>query len=195
MRSTDNDNATNGKSDFKYETTNGSNLKLLDTPSIDGLDKITINSLELAAMRGRFSFQSEFTQASAQRDMAADLDFSAWYLQAGYTLTGESRSYKGSDGEFKRLKPATEFSLEKGTWGAWEVAARLDHLDLDDGPATSGGSGDRYTLALNWYLNYNVRVMADYSRVYNLDNGPVTRLNGADAENIDTFTLRTQWAF
>ena len=194
-RSTDNDNATNGKSDFKYETTNGSNLKLLDTPSIDGLDKITINSLELAAMRGRFSFQSEFTQASAQRDMAADLDFSAWYLQAGYTLTGESRSYKGSDGEFKRLKPATEFSLEKGTWGAWEVAARLDHLDLDDGPATSGGSGDRYTLALNWYLNYNVRVMADYSRVYNLDNGPVTRLNGGDADNIDTFTLRTQWAF
>ena len=93
------------------------------------------------------------------------------------------------------MQPATEFSLAKGTWGAWEVAARLDHLDLDDDLSISGGTGDRYTFALNWYLNYNVRVMANYSRIYNLDNSPVVRLNGDDADNIDTFTLRTQWAF
>lgn len=195
MRSTDSRNGINGKSDFKYKTTNGSNLKLLDTQRIDGLKTITVSSVELAAMRGPFSFQSEFTRAVAQRDKNSALEFNAWYVQTGYTLTGESRSYKGSDGEFKRLQPATEFSLAKGTWGAWEVAARLDHLDLDDDLSISGGTGDRYTFALNWYLNYNVRVMANYSRIYNLDNSPVVRLNGDDADNIDTFTLRTQWAF
>ncbi|MCH9798976.1 MAG: porin, partial [Betaproteobacteria bacterium] len=173
---------------------NGSNLKLLDTPNIADFDKVNIGVLEFAAMYGPLSFQSEYAKAVVNRNNNPDLDFTAWYANVGYTLTGEHREYKPQDGEFKRLKPKTDFSLKNGTWGAWEVAARLDSLDLNDG-LIQGGDGDRYTVALNWYLNYNFRIMADYSKIYDIDNGPVTHANGDEADDIDTFTLRAQWAF
>ena len=181
-----------GKGDFSYETTNGSNLKLFDTPDISGFDEVKAGVLELAAMHGPLSFQAEYVKADVNGNK--DYDFSGWYANVGYTLTGEHRSYSSADGEFKRLKPKNDFDLDKGTWGAWEVAGRYDHLDLNDGNV-SGGEGDRYTLALNWYLNYNFRMMADYSRVFDIDKGPVTYLNGDEADDIDTFTLRAQWAF
>lgn len=182
-----------GKGDFSYETTNGSNLKLLDTPDIAGLEKVNVGVLEFAAMYGPLSFQSEYTQAKAKG--TNNYDFNAWYANVGYTLTGEHRQYKPTDGEFKRLKPKNNFNLKNGTWGAWEVAARYDTLDLNDGDVL-GGDGDRYTLALNWYLNYNFRIMADYSKIYDIKNGPVTVAStGKEADNIDTFTLRAQWAF
>jgi phosphate-selective porin OprO/OprP len=185
-----------GKGDFSYETTNGSNLKLLDTPDIKGLEKVKVGVLEFAAMYGPLSFQSEYAQAKAEGNN--NYDFTAWYANVGYTLTGEHRSYKPTDGEFKRLKPKNDFSLKNGTWGAWEVAARYDTLDLNDGngaTAIEGGEGDRYTLALNWYLNYNFRIMADYSKIYDIKDGPITTNTGGEADNIDTFTLRAQWAF
>lgn len=182
-----------GKGDFAYETTNGSNLKLLDTPDIAGLEKVNVGVLEFAAMYGPLSFQSEYAQAKAKG--TNNYDFNAWYANVGYTLTGEHRQYKPTDGEFKRLKPKNNFNLKNGTWGAWEVAARYDTLDLNDGDVL-GGDGDRYTLALNWYLNYNFRIMADYSKIYDIKNGPVTVAStGKEADNIDTFTLRAQWAF
>ncbi len=181
-----------GKGDFSYETTNGSNLKLLDTPDIAGLEEVKVGVLEFAAMYGPLSFQSEYVKAKAEG--TNDYDFDAWYANVGYTLTGEHREYKPADGEFKRLKPKSDFSLKNGTWGAWEVAARMDSLNLNDN-GILGGDGDRYTVALNWYLNYNFRIMADYSKIYNIDNGPVTHANGDEADDIDTFTLRGQWAF
>jgi phosphate-selective porin OprO/OprP len=181
-----------GKGDFSYETTNGSNLKLLDTPNIPGFEQVNVGVLEFAAMYGPLSFQAEYVKADVEG--TDDYDFDAWYANVGYTLTGETRQYKPTDGEFKRLKPKNDFNLKKGTWGAWEVAARYDELDLNDG-SIAGGEGKRATLALNWYLNYNFRIMADYSRIFDIDNGPVTHTNGSEADDIDTFTVRAQWAF
>jgi len=88
--------------------------------------------------------------------------------------------------------------MKNGGWGAWEIAARLDSLDLNDGSgatAIAGGEGDRYTLALNWYLNYNFRIMADYSKIYDIKNGPVKTATGGEADDVDTLTVRAQWAF
>ena len=184
-----------GKGDFAYEPTNGSNLKLLDTPDIAGFDKVKLAAIEFAAMNGPLSFQAEYMKADVQG--TNDYDFDAWYAAVGYTLTGESRSYKPTDGEFKRLKPKNDFSFKNGGWGAWEIAARLDSLDLNDGngaTAIDGGEGDRYTLALNWYLNYNFRIMADYSKIYDIKNGPVKTDTNGEADDIGTLTVRAQWA-
>jgi len=179
---------------FAYETTNMSSLKLINSGTITGFNDVQMGILELSAMNGPFSFQSEFAKGTVNRDDGlSDYDVSAYYVQAGWTLTGETRSFKATDGEFKRLKPSKAFDPDKGTWGAWEVALRHDGIDLNDAGIT-GGDAKRVTLNLNWYLNENMRVLAGYERTYDLDNGPVTKLNGGDADDIDVFQIRAQWA-
>lgn len=49
---------------------------------------------------------------------------------------------------------------------AWEIAARLSYVDLNDGSGSTriqGGEMNGVTLALNWYLNNNLNVMFDYA--------------------------------
>ncbi|GEM_PF-5733956 len=51
------------------------------------------------------------------------------------------------------------------------------------------------SVALNWYLNENVRLMADYRRAFDVDKRQdFVNANTGDLESIGIFTLRTQWA-
>jgi phosphate-selective porin OprO/OprP len=122
----DDSDLLNGGSDFdlKYETTHMSNFYLTRTEAISGAKNISIGGAEAAYMQGPFSIQGEYAYSWVERDGAPNVDFNAFYVQTGWTLTGESRSYKGSDGEFKRLKPATNFSFSGDGWGALVLAAR-----------------------------------------------------------------------
>ena len=179
--------------EFSYKTTNMSDLKIVDA-KITNMDDIKLGLVEVAGMYGPFSFQSEYAKSTISVNGASDVDFSAWYAQVGYSLTGESRTYKGSDGEFKRLVPKNNFSLAKGTWGAWEVAGRYDSIDLEDG-LVKGGEAKRVSVSLNWYLNEDVRILAGYTKAFDLDGGALKKANGSYADDIDVYTVRTQWAF
>ncbi len=178
---------------FRHETTHMSNLYLTDTGKMTGVDSATMAGAELAAMYGPFSAQFEYANSWVNRSDMPSLSFSAWYIQAAWTITGESRSYKGSDGEFKRLRPERNFSLRDGGWGAWELATRYDQNNLNSHDII-GGSQDSLTVALNWYVNQNVRFMADYRTALNVSHSPVL-LNGGDPNGVGAFTLRTQLAF
>lgn len=186
--------------ELEYEAAHMSSLKLSDTGGINNVSSYTLGGLEAAAMYGPFSVQGEYARSWVDTDKDNNsagntYDFDAWYIQAGWTLTGESRSYKGSDGEFKRLKAAKPFSLkEGGGWGAVELAARYDTIDLNSDDE-HGGRESAVTVALNWYLNDNVRLMADYRRVIDLDRSAITEFNGDQVDDLDMFTLRTQLAF
>jgi phosphate-selective porin OprO/OprP len=60
-----------------------------------------------------------------------DPSFSGWYADVSYFLTGETRPYK--DGVFQRVHVKNPVTWSKGTgWGAWQIAARYDVLDLSD---------------------------------------------------------------
>lgn len=185
--------------EFSYETTHMSNLKLVDA-GITNVDHVALFGAELAGMYGPFSVEGEYTRAWVQRNEAngdpalADLSFDGWYVQAGYTLTGEHRSYQSKDGRFGRLKPHQNFSLTNGGLGAWEVAARYGAVDLNDQDMLGGSQSD-VTVALNWYVNENVRFMADWMRVLSVSDSEVTRTNGDQPEDLDSFWLRSQWAF
>ena len=37
--------------------------------------------------------------------------------------------------------------------------------------------------------------MADYSKIYDIKNGPVKTATGGEADDVDTLTVRAQWAF
>ncbi|MCF6275006.1 MAG: hypothetical protein L3J05_04505, partial [Robiginitomaculum sp.] len=80
------------------------------------------------------------------------------FLQAGYFLTGETRRYKASSGEFKRTKPARP--LSKGGMGGWEIAARFDMLNAR---AAGDEKADAWTVGLTWYLESHLRFRLDYT--------------------------------
>jgi phosphate-selective porin OprO/OprP len=123
--------------------------------------------LEAAAVWGPFSIQGEYMLANdIENILVGRRDFDGYYLEAGYFLTGENRSYKKSSGTWDKIKPKRNFSLRKGEqpgWGAWELAARYSTIDLDSElEFPGGGNEDNLTLGLNWYLNPNTRLMFNY---------------------------------
>jgi len=130
---------------------------------------------EAAAVFGPFWAQGEYMRADVDRLGApADNDFDGWYAQAGIFLTGETRPYNGKTGNFDRLKPKHPFSLKKGEFGAWELTARYDELDLNDtGAGVAGGEMKNMTFGVNWYINNYIRTMFNVTRV-NTDQNAVT---------------------
>ncbi|PTY06548.1 porin [Opitutaceae bacterium EW11] len=114
----------------------------------------------------------------------------AWQLSAGYVLTGEDSGYKG-------VTPKSNFSLESGTWGAFEIVGRIGQGKIGD-DAFAGGSlslanpnaaakkVSTYGVGLNWYLSRAVRASADVFHAdfdYAAGAAPVRTSVIADDEN------------
>ncbi len=168
----------------------GTGRNLISTGGIDDVDSVTVLGAEAAAVFGPFSAQGEYMRYSAEQSSGADPEFDGWYAQASYFLTGESRPYKGNIGNFDRVKPKSPFSLKNGGWGAWEVLARIDNLDLNDASSgVEGGEMTDITLGLNWYLRDNARLMFNYVDVD-------TDENAVEADDDPkVMTVRAQWDF
>lgn len=126
-------------------------------------DDINLYGLELAGIYGPLSFQSEYILSDVKTELGGDVDFDGYYVQAGYLLTGEHRVYRHDTARIDSPVVKNPFSLrgEKRGWGAWEVAARYGAVDLSDGPVR-GGEHSSLTLGVNWYVNQNVRLSANY---------------------------------
>lgn len=120
----------------------------------------TLGGLETALVYGPASVQAEYIQSDVRRTSGSDLGFSGYYVQASYFLTGEHRAYNTGSGAFDTVSPKNNFD-GKGGLGAWELAARYSHLDLDDKDVHGGQLSD-ITAGLNWYLNPNMKIMLNY---------------------------------
>ncbi|MGY3076872.1 phosphate-selective porin OprO/OprP [Bradyrhizobium sp. LM6.10] len=179
---------------------------LVSTGAIANASSAQVYSVETAATYGPLILQGEYFWYNVDRGANTSMiptgfpsvKFRGGYAQAGYVLTGESRTYNAANATYNGVKPAHPFSLEGGGWGAWEIAGRFSTIDLNDQLATptgiAGGRQTVYTLALNWYVNGNVRFMLDYL------HGDITRrtsaVNGGDAgARFDAVAMRTQVAF
>ena len=102
-----------------------------------------------------------------------------------YFLTGEHRPYTTGEGRFTRVVPLENFSTkEDGGGGAWEVALRYSHLEFED-VFTPDDALSNWSVGLNWYLNPNSRIMANFV------HGELDSLSGA----FRAFTIRFQAAF
>lgn len=177
---------------FSYETSHMSNLNLIDTGHIEDVNNIKMVGLEANALYGPFTVGGEYTHMWLDRKDGSDnLEFDGWYGEASWTLTGESRKYK--KGKFYHMDPKKPFSLANGGLGAWELAARYAEVDLTD--YSKGGQMSNITVALNWYVNNNIRFMADYNRALEVENSPLTTVGGGQPDNLDTFMLRGQLYF
>ena len=178
---------------YKYETSHMSNLYPIDTGTITTAKNLKMIGFEANGVYGPISVGGEFTQSWMDRNNGmSSLAFHDWYGEAALTLTGESRTYK--NGVFKRLKPKSTFSLANGGFGAWEIAARVGGINMNDG-AYKGGSMKNFSFALNWYANENVRLMFGYDRIIDINNSPlISRTNGGKPDGLNTFMFRTQIA-
>ncbi len=98
--------------------------------------------------------------ATRAQDVRRDFLADGYYVSASYLLTGEDRTAAW-------VKPKANFDPRQGTWGAWELVGRYEYVDLNhnvfsDRLATGTESLWGVAGGINWYLNPNVRVMADY---------------------------------
>jgi len=137
---------------FSHPESRVTDQRLVDTGIYDDITHQNIYGLEIAGARESLMFRSEFFRATWDQPNKKDPTFKGVYVQASWVLTGES--YKYTQGKFLRIRP-------QQPRGAWEVAARVSHVDLND-EHVFGGEETNFTLAVNWYAPANqFRVMSN----------------------------------
>lgn len=147
---------------YKSAAENGiSTLKSVDTGKLANAESTQAAGLELLGIYGPYSLQAEYIRRQVSFTNQPDASFDAYYLQASWLLTGESRPYKFKKGAIGRQKVSQPFSLKDGGLGAWEIAARHSVLDLSD-DTVSGGTMRNSTVGVNWYANDYVKTMVNY---------------------------------
>jgi len=149
---------TDADNELRYRTrpeTRVTDQRLVDTRDIEEAGETLTWGLEGAGALGPVSLQGEYIQAQVdRRDALSGLQFDGWYLFASWLITGEERRYDDKQGRFEGVDP-------EGPYGAWELALRYSRVDLSDAEI-QGGEQQDMTLGLNWYLNENLRFMANY---------------------------------
>jgi phosphate-selective porin OprO/OprP len=196
--------------------------RLIDTGNIDATS-VFAPGLELAVRYKGLVVQGEHFWYQIERRRPAvgpvlpDPDFSGYYVQASYVLTGENRRYNAQNGAFTSPRPAKFIGGKDDAagGGAREVAARYSVVDLNynEGNAGSalptggirGGRQETWTAGLNWYLNQAVRLSADFQHV-NVDRlspggtafgaGVATPPAGAQiGQDFNIYSFRAQFSF
>jgi phosphate-selective porin OprO/OprP len=155
-----------------------------NVPNFVDTGNIAANSYQLidfeaAIVHGPFSIQSEYMYVPVDQIGGGYLWFQGYYTQISYFLTGEHRPYKAERGFFDRVTPKKDFKLASGKSGpgAWELATRISHLDLNNQEVLGGELTD-LTVGLNWYWTKYLKFQVNYIRAY-LDS-PTRNASGAD---------------
>ena len=135
------------------------------------------------------------------RNPGGSFDYNGYYVSISYVLTGEVKDYDFDSGTFGRVHPCSPK-------GAWEILARIGSVDLLGNPALASkpyqryadplansvptgvqvndmvGSGNSATIGLTWWVNDNVRFLANF-----------VRASLPDDSDADMFGLRAQVNF
>ncbi|MCI4569175.1 porin [Lysobacter sp. CFH 32150] len=147
--------------------------------------------------RNAFGLQAEYISSKQEVLLPAtnardDLDHRAWQVTAGYVLTGEDAGYKGV------VKPNHSFTFDGAGWGAFELVARYGELTIDRDAFprfadanTVAAAATTWGLGLNWYLNSNLKFVANYLQT-DFEGGAA---DYADREDEKAFFTRAQFSF
>jgi phosphate-selective porin OprO and OprP len=154
---------------------------ILGTGSISRLDTLTNIGGEVAYARRSALVQGQYVSTRIRRIGVPSINFSGWYVQASWLVTGQNYGYSKRGGYPSGPK------LKHGK-GAVELATRYSHLDLESGPIDRG-IADTVTLGVNWYVNRNVRLMLDYG------HGATHGSNRLADRSVDLGVIRFQVSF
>ncbi|HEX9187608.1 MAG TPA: porin [Vicinamibacteria bacterium] len=154
-------------------------------------------SPQLSYYSGPFGLMAEYAWSEswvkkASADTRARFQGEAWQATATFTLTGERASYSG-------VRPSEAFEPGQGKWGAFELAARVNGLELGadafrEGivdPAKSIRRAFAWAVGVNWYLSRNVKQVVNLERTTFTGGAP----DGADRPAENAIFIRTQVSF
>jgi phosphate-selective porin OprO and OprP len=160
----------------------------LDTTTIADGDR-TRYSPQATYYHGPVGILAEYVVSSQKVRFglnSTDIRNKAWNITVQGALTGEPEGFTG-------LSPKNPFDVSAGHWGAFEVAARYDELDIDNDafpifadPLSSATKAKNWTVGLNWYFNKN------FKWVFNYDQ---TDFEGGNLPTEKLFLTRFQVAF
>jgi phosphate-selective porin OprO/OprP len=130
---------------------------------------------QLYYYRGSFGLLGEYTQVEQDVSrvigagtLSDTLTHSAWQAQLSWFATGEEESFRG-------FTPASTFQPGKPGWGALELVARYQELDVDDdafaggansfaNPLTAVSKATAYGVGVNWYPWNTVKLSLNYEQ-------------------------------
>lgn len=182
------------------------NSSKLVSLSLPDAASVTAFNGESALQFGNFLAQGGvFRYVVNLRNAAIDAhQFSGWYAETSWMLTGQPRTWSGSTASFRgpELMPGKAHLL---AGGALELAARYSVLALDDVsgenagtvPSAIGGTQRVATAGLNWYVNSSVKLSLQLQDVH------ITRANSLSAsssaapnlnQEFQTVAIRAQFA-
>ena len=163
--------STDGYAIGRYSSRNSTSInrkKYLDTDDVKGLDHELAWTVELA---GHWK-QLRWETAYIARGMYLDQNINplptqwaeGWYAQASWLLFGGTQNYDAGGAKYTR-------TTAEHKWGNLEVAFRYEFADFNTGKLFSrsiadtnifGGSGEAYTVGLNYYPNKNVKIVLNW---------------------------------
>lgn len=193
-----------------------SNVRFRDRPElrVDGTYLIDTGNLNAQSAyhygvdgglnyKGIYAEAGYFRVGADERGSSRDPEFSGYYVQGSWVITGEPRRYDYRTASWRVPKVTNPLTggADSG-WGAWEVAARYSAIDLNENPGAPGvaasaanlrGGEQTITSAiLNWYPNTAVRLGLEYQYV------GVDRLSSAGAQigqDYQALAARIQFGF
>jgi phosphate-selective porin OprO/OprP len=152
---------------------------------------------QLSFYSGRFGLMAEYAWSEswvkkASTGTRAQFRGEAWQATATFTITGEPASYSG-------VRPRVAFEPGQGKWGALELTARVNGLEVGTeafregivDPAKSVRKAFAWAVGLNWYLNRNVKQVVDFERT-TFTGGAA---GGASRPAENALFIRTQVSF
>jgi phosphate-selective porin OprO and OprP len=145
---------------------------------------------------GPFGAMSEYVISSQEvlnKGVTGRVRNEAWQIAGSVVLTGEKNTYAG-------IRPQNSFEPNRGIHhlGAVELAVRYSQLRIDGdafprfaNPATAAQLAKEQGVGVNWYLNRDVKLTADYEHTgFRMAPGNTTPLH---SENV--LMSRVQLAF
>jgi len=151
---------------------------------------------QLYYYRGSFGFLGEYTQVKQDVSrtvggvtLSDTLTHNAWQGQFSWFVTGEEESFKGFTPQ-STWQPGNS-NNGKGGWGALELVARYQQLDIDDAAFVGGANSfanpltaitkeTSYGVGVNWYPWNTVKLSVNYDKT-TFDGGAATG-NRADEQ-------------
>ncbi len=161
---------------FRFNTraeTSINRKKYLDTDWIEHSEHMTLAGLEASYAWKNFRMSAEYMRSDIKREKDAvpegedKASVEGFFVMGSWLICNADYYYNMSEAEF------TQIDFRELGKGALEVALRYDYTDANtfkdgvDVPYIQGGASEAYSIGLNYYVNYNVKFMLDYSYINN----------------------------